>query len=467
MKLYKDKDPYVYNESLFNKQRKRENRIKRIISALMACEIFCSVMAIDSSVKYEINHSNPFDEQSISSSDFVSNYKAIKSRSFIEDESLKETIEHIKNSNIDEKKAYLLYYALLSNESLTKEEKEKLTGYIQYFIDNKYLDYEYVYNQLNQIVIKERNAKFPGTNISSTYNKSENSIRLGNINDLPHEIRHSIMNVPGQVWLNEGYNCIITEEYDGGFGSSVETNVIRVLCEMMGKESGRDCFFYMSSVNSIEPLSKKLKELGIEPEKYEELYSLLNELAISNGNLKDIELNEQRGILRKKISGLLAIMIRDSNIDKENMNSAIIMELLSRISLGIETNLNISNFYYFNKEKIKEHQIPNEITNYYYPVEKVDDKMKEKIMEQQLVFTINASNGKSYFVFDPYYCDNAMYDESYLLEEINYYDKNLLTTNIINKKTNEIVSSLSEKYIIDDVISLSGNYEYYQNEKVK
>lgn len=301
MKLYRDKDPYVYRETLYDKKKKEEDKVKRIVSALLACEIVLTSGLTVLTAKYEFDHSNPFDGSKITSSNFSSNYKAMKARSFLEDEDFKETIEYIKNADIDEKKAYLLYYAILSNESLEKQEKEMLKGYIQYFIDNKYLDYEYVYDKLFSIKISERNAKFPGTNISSQYSPSTNSIKLGIEEDLSHEVEHSMMDVKDYPWIDEGYNSIISSEYHNDRATyAIESNVIRVLCEMIGKEEGRECFFKVAATNDINLLTQALVEKGIDESYCEELYTLLNEYVYGDTIINDMNQEEERRNLRKK-----------------------------------------------------------------------------------------------------------------------------------------------------------------------
>jgi len=195
MKIYKDRDSYVYNESLLDKQNRNKRRndfFTRLESALLAINIALIGTVSVYGISYSFKKDNPFDGQTITSSNFSTNYKVIKSRSFLEDESFKETIKAIKNADIDEKKAYLLYYALLSNDSLAKEEKEKLTGYIQYFIDNKYLDYEYVYSKLSLFRITPNDKTLLENDMAGIYTSNNNTLTFANDSYRSYAMSHEI-----------------------------------------------------------------------------------------------------------------------------------------------------------------------------------------------------------------------------------------------------------------------------------
>lgn len=288
MKIYKDKDPYVYNDSLYAKQRKREARIKRIISALMACEIFCTVMVGLFGVKsdkYAFDKENPFDGQSISSSDFSANYKAMKAKSFVEDECFKETINNIKNSNVEEKKAYLLYYALLSNEYLTTEEKKVLAGYIQYFIDNKYLDYEYVYNKLSSFKINPNDESLYENGNAGIYTRADNSITFANDSErdyaISHEIFHAedksgeLLSYSDYAWFIEGLVCVLNYEYlnDKDNAKNIKAYFIRLLCELVDP----DILLQVRSTGNMNILINALKDKGVHKEDTLELFKLFND----------------------------------------------------------------------------------------------------------------------------------------------------------------------------------------------
>lgn len=280
MKFYKDKDSYVYNKSLYDKQ-KRKDFLTRLKCALLVLNIIFSSGVIANNINYSFKRINPFDGQSISSSDFISNYKAEKSKSFLEDEDFKDVIDSIKNSNMDEKKAYLLYYALLSNDSLTEEEKKNLTGYIQYFIDNKYLDYEYVYNRLSNLKVGPINKDLGA---AGTTNLQYNTINFDSEESrktcITHEIFHledksgKILSYGDYAWFLEGLTSVLNYEYfdrkDDGY--DFKADFIRILCLFIGS----DKLLETRATGNIDILIDALIEKGIEKEKIEEMFYLLN-----------------------------------------------------------------------------------------------------------------------------------------------------------------------------------------------
>ena len=81
MKLYSNKKIYVYNKSLYDKKKLQT----KIVSLALAFNVFVGSTSVLYLSNYAFQKSNPFDGQSISSSDFISNYKAEKSMSFLED----------------------------------------------------------------------------------------------------------------------------------------------------------------------------------------------------------------------------------------------------------------------------------------------------------------------------------------------------------------------------------------------
>lgn len=467
MKIYKDNDSYVYNKSLFDKKifdkKKCKDFLIRLESALLVFNIVFSSGVIANNINYSFKRINPFDGQSISSSDFTTNYKVFKSRSFLEDESIKETIEYIKNADIDEKKAYLLYYALLSNETLSSKEKLSLKNAIKYFCDNEYVDYEYIYNQFLKIQIIEKNAKFPNTTISSTctkeFTKNENvfstKIKLGDEDDLFHEfVMHGASKNYSCSWIEEGFASIIDAEYNNGITTNykgnidvypVETNVIRFLCELMGKEKGRECFFKIAAgkldgkENALDLLSCYLQEIGIPDYLIQKLYAKMDEFSSYRGKnldfLEYIEVSE----IRKAITGILSKMYYESiyvNKYDESINSL----YLSRIIDSSYTYLSSDKFYYFNYEKMNEFPV-NETIRYFYPEELSDEiieKKKEdlkKVLKENNDFLNYISSGR--YIDEKYYllinenelglCDKTKiieYKEVYMGDHSYEYVKN-------------------------------------------
>ncbi|MGN0973585.1 MAG: hypothetical protein ACI4OT_02455 [Bacilli bacterium] len=80
----------------------------------------------------------------------------------------------MKQLGVSEKEAYLTYYSLILNKNLTDEDKLKISGYIQYFIDNKYLNEAEVFTTLKNLAISDKyieDAEWAGL-----YDENENKI---------------------------------------------------------------------------------------------------------------------------------------------------------------------------------------------------------------------------------------------------------------------------------------------------
>lgn len=285
---------HLYNESLLDKQVKKEI-YKRLISSLLACQIFLCGITINNSVKYKIDKDNPFDEEDIVSSDFVTNYKIIKSERFLTKESLKDIISSLKNSDIDDKKVYLLYYSILSNESLNDRDKQKLGCLIQYFLDNKYLDKEYVYNKLNSVIKKENDPNMVGK--LGFYRVNDNSITIKSDSyydcAFSHEILHSedksidSLNYSNYSWLLEGMTTILDYEYfdkDISYTYTLQTAFVRILCEIVGS----DILFETRATGNINTLVKALIDKGLDKA---EIYDLFENVENAKTDDKEEQLN--------------------------------------------------------------------------------------------------------------------------------------------------------------------------------
>lgn len=368
MKFYKDKDPYVYNESLLDKQNRKKRKIDfltRLQSALLAVEIVLIGTVSVYGISYSLKKENPFDGQTITSTNFSTNYKVEKSKSFLEDEGFKETIENIKKSDMDEKKAYLLYYALLSNESLTKEEKQKLTGYIQYFIDNKYLDYEYVYKQFSTLKLSPINKDL---GYAGTYTAMNNTIKFDSEearkDALTHEAYHSedksgkILSYNDYAWFIEGLTSVLNYEYfnqkdNGNDGNDVKAYFIRILCELVNP----DILFKVRATGDMNILIDELVNKGARKDTVLELFKLFNDYNYLKEDEKfDGNFNIIQETLKKEIS-IKLIEIYNSVYDNPDFIKPIYFDYILKIKgdripsyiLSSE-----SSFYYFNSQKKEE-----------------------------------------------------------------------------------------------------------------
>ena len=215
MPIYKDAEDYEIEEKLAKRAKRiKEDKRKRIISALLAFNIVCNVLGTTAiTTKYKFIHKNPFDGCSANFDDFNFNYKASKTMSILEDENYKDCVEYIKNMDIDKKKAYALYYAIIKNDDFKEDEKKALSSYINYAIDNKYLNYEKIYNSFISLSIK-RNIRLE-KNILGQYD-GNNEIRLSSkatFSTLFHELCHSDKNNNLPLWFEEGITELISNEY--------------------------------------------------------------------------------------------------------------------------------------------------------------------------------------------------------------------------------------------------------------
>ncbi len=364
MKFYTDKDYSEYQEkereSKESKVQKKLDRNKRILSALLALDIILIGNFVFKGVKYEFSASNPFDGQKISSSDFIANYKYMKSRSFVEDDVFKGIIESIKASSIDEKKAYLLYYALLSNEYLTTEEKEKLTGYIQYFIDNKYLDYEYVYRKLYFLIVNPNDETLLEDGVAGNYNQDNNSITFANDSSrdyaMSHETFHSedkflfLNSSVDYKWFTEGLTELLSYEYNNStIVYDAEVTFCRILCEFVGS----DVLFETRAKGDMNILINSLVNKGIKREKVEKLFDLFNQYRWERK-----EENPDFNSLRIKIIDILGDCYLDISKNDEFVNPMFYQHILCLSNLQ-NSDSNIK--YYFNSKKIKEVGVPSVI----------------------------------------------------------------------------------------------------------
>lgn len=355
--MYKDKDFYKRKNDNISKLEQLKNRQIKITSAFLALLLSLQgticLSTIKNGVEYELNNSNPFTGSTISS-DFIANYQAVKTNEFICDDAFKDIVDKIRNSDMDEKKAYALYYALLQNEYLTKEEKEKLTGYIQYFIDNKYLDYEYVYNKLSSFKINSSDEALLDEGIAGLYNNYDNSITFANDNcrnnSISHEIFHAEEHYKGDnAWFFEGLTALLAYEYNDELISyDAEVTFCRILCEFVGS----DILFETRAKGDINILVNALVNRGIEKEKVDELFALFNDYRWERK-----EENPDFDSLRIKIIDLLRDCYFDI-IENEELINPMIYEHIKYISNINFTHCDSGIKYYFNSKKIEEIGIP-------------------------------------------------------------------------------------------------------------
>ena len=193
---------------------------------------------------------------------------------------IEEAQQYSQNSTENAEKLYL---AILSNESITTKEKKELEAYIQYFVDNKYIDCEHVCNKLSAFTITENDPSLLDMGISAEY-KPENSITFATEEDrafsLSHEIHHCIENENLDYeyygWFGEGFTGLVNYEYFDHLADNfnIQTFFVRGLCEIVGAE----VLFEVSATGDATILDNALMQCGVDEEKIQEAFTLFTEL---------------------------------------------------------------------------------------------------------------------------------------------------------------------------------------------
>lgn len=188
-----------------------------------------------------------------------------------------------KNSQNSAENAEKLYNAILANESITPKEKKHLTSYIQYFVDNKYIDCDHVCDKLASFTITENDPSLLDLGISAEY-KEENSITFANDEEraysLSHELHHCIENENLSYeyygWFGEGFAELVIYEYfnQEASGWGIQTFFVRGLCEIVGPE----VLFKVSATGDITVLENALAEKGINQKTAQEAFELFTQL---------------------------------------------------------------------------------------------------------------------------------------------------------------------------------------------
>lgn len=450
------------------KFRKIKLRVGSTVLALVLT--MDGVIALGLSKKLVIDRLNPFSESTISSNDFLNQYKILKSGETLNTVS---SLEEIKNMNDELKKAYLLYYAILYNPSLTDEEKWLVDDAVKYFYDNEYIDAEYVYNQLINVRVKERNATFPGTTISSCieYRVAPDGsaiggeIKLGDEFDIFHEyIVHGISRNHYISWIEEGYAGILESEYYIHTKSSypVESSVIKFLCEIIGKESARELFFklhalsFESNDNRSDLLTSYLLDVGISPKLSEELYLQMDNFSKFKGKILTDEEEKEKQEILKTIVTVLSKMYNNSN-NKNALNKYVCGVYLSNIlHEGYNSNYDDVNnkLYYFNINDGQELSSLEKVGKI-YPL--LDFKEALNISDEEFSSNLNDYQKRGKSINNKTYIE--LTEEEALLcddSKMKYY---LITYNIEHGKCEYILNEETQTWELFDVYN--SPYYYY------
>lgn len=387
--IHKNND---YNSIAYRKKL-MEKRNTFVSSILFAGMIFSSVSFL-STVNYELKHENPFDGNNIKQNQLISLAQTYDVTKYLNDSDFIETIKIIKSMSKNDKKAFSLYFAILTNDFFTNDEKKAFQTYIKYAADNTYLDYEKIYNIFSNLVI-ERNVDFV-QEYGSEYNTSSyagladrenNKIQLLSNKSGDQALFHELCHMDNEdlpLWFNEGITDLISYEYNSTSGSEYDfhKNVIRILCEILGVEKGSDTMFKIEATGDFNILTDELKKLGIDEKLINDLYTRLesyhnkhNFFHFSNDEYYDIDgnqIDEEKYEMQMILSDL-AVMYDVANDHSQEVDNKILY-LFTNPHLDPKTD----KVYYLNNELKK--QYPSYVNiSYCYPLELFETRKVNEI----------------------------------------------------------------------------------------
>ena len=353
----------LYYDTEEGKKYLYHKNVKRGISLVLSSVIIFNGIILPI---YKINKLNPFKDCNIKSSSFCSDYKAARTESYLKTVEFKEALDMIKNADIETKKAYILWDGIIHNDNLSSKDIENIKGYIQYFIDNKYLNYEYVYNQLSTIKLIVDSK----TSSNASYDRENNTMVFESDSSrdkcIGHEFAHSedysgsILNGNNYVWLIEGLNSILNYEYNNATTDAwdIKAYFIRILCELIDS----DVFFKVRATGNVDLIINELENKGLSKTQINELFDIVNNFNktyfIEKKQLKE-DINPIKIQLIDKLREAYNVIYKDQTVVKP-----IYYAYLNRIASFPHDRTNIiENFYYFNTLKKSENLTNNMVIN--------------------------------------------------------------------------------------------------------
>ena len=266
---------------------------------------------------------------------------------------------NIENIETDEElKNYLLLNAVAQNDYANKEEKEVLYNFIDFFNDNPYIEYEVVYENLENLEFERSYNPFKngleqedGTVIEAFY--YDGTIYYCSTPDdelRRHEDTHAIFDtnsIPSAYV--EGFAEIIENEYRddyeneyGAYNKNVA--VTKATMELIGK----DKFLEAISTDNVSIIKESLEKVYVANNSYisEDTAKLHvnNFFKLLNSGLKDTEYTKETANM------LMSFFINASN---ETYDYDKWIRLFKYASIVSEVKLDSDINYYFNDEKAK------------------------------------------------------------------------------------------------------------------
>ncbi|MEE0700286.1 MAG: hypothetical protein U0M66_06880 [Bacilli bacterium] len=339
---------------------KIEKILVRVNSISLAIFISLSGYSFLRSIK-PVLASSPYDGNNIKIEEDELNIKLSEVIGVLEPEtSTGDVYKKIDNMSEEQKKAVLLLHSVYSNYSYNNEDLRKLKGYTQYLLDNKYVNYERIYQIIKSSKLKKNVDLPPG--IVGIYSPNYNTIKLESYDSLSHEFFH-LENKANfifcnwsngyagkyQRWFEEGFTEILAFEYTDNMCSSypVSCDAIRLFTEFVGF----DKMLETRSKGDLNLLVSALVQKGVAKTDVDELFNMLNEqvslyLDFCESNDENLEVEEKLTDYAKQISNKFAVLCTQI-YGPEDLIPPIVIKTLSDLA----SNRVSKNYYYlFNSE---------------------------------------------------------------------------------------------------------------------
>ena len=393
---------------------------------------------------YKIVNDNPYSESVISH--LSSRYKKTRSKNFLDEDGFFPTFLKIDNLTEEEQNAYLLYYALISNYKISDDVKKEVKNYIYYVIDNPYLDYGYIYDEFKQIITKKV-CGFSDPTILGLYNHDTHTMKYKYLEVSFHELLHSDSKKSIPLWYDEALSALIDDEYNQGkipYSYGFHKNVLRILCEIIGKEKARNILFICESEGNLNLLKEELYRLNLDGEEVNKLFDDLDEYHNSKISKEFCGTN----YLEKKEAEIKQELAHFYEETHKNEN---VSEYVTNYFVSDNFNINDTKIYYLNSKYMN--NTPYE-QSYYYPYEEeVYDKIKLLRDKKQI------KNFSSYLI----YIDGDFYfkltEEELKLSDIIVPDKVILVAKKYykDKTITEYMNHEDGKFIVHNTSSSDTN----------
>ncbi len=416
---------------------------------------------------------NPYDGSSITQ--LSNRYRKTRSKSFLDETGFIPTFFEIGKLSEKEQDAYLLYYSLISNFILEEDVKKEVRNYINYAIDNPYIDYQYIYEEFRKVISKKV-LGFEDPSVLGNYNHDTHVMKYKDINVTLHELLHADSKDSMTSWFEEALTALIDDEYNDAkntYSYPFLKNILRILCEIIGKERARDVLFICEKEGNINLLKEELYKLNISGEEVSDLLGKLDKYASKLRTNYLYDNTEDLKILEKEIRSILAYFYIKTN-GEENKPFEFVLDYFYFDILD----LNIDKIYYLNSNKINENVEPYSRI-YYYPYKDGKGEFeelknlrtaeeREKNYSNYVIYIDSDIAGDYYFQIseNELKLKNIIKPDNVILKVKKYYKGKTIIEYYKHEKGDFILYKTEEKEIkSDDIKLLATNYEDMINNK--